>query len=110
MAPEMLEEGTEYSEKVDVYSYGILLYEIFTRHLPYYEIEKRFEVVPRVLEGYRPTFSEEEIPYKSLRTLMQSCWNKSPKKRPTFSAILEKLNQSSAKVMKQAREESSVTM
>ena len=106
MAPEMLEEGRDYTEKVDVYSFGILMYEIFTRRMPYQEVKKRFEVIPHVLEGHRPTFSDEEIPFKGLRNLMQSCWHKTPRKRPSFSVILDKLEAAEGKVQKRVLEES----
>jgi len=38
MAPEVI-NGEDYSEKADVYSYGIILWEIITRQVPYKGIE-----------------------------------------------------------------------
>ena len=87
MAPEMIEEDSLYNEKIDIYSFGILLYEILTRRHPYYELKHRFEVIDYVLAGNRPTIIEEEIPFSVLRKLVKSCWQKIPRKRPSWSII-----------------------
>jgi len=105
MAPEMMTEGKEYSEKVDIYSFGILLYEIFTRNHPYYEIERRYEIIPHVLDGNRPIYKEDDIPFKPLRNLMVSCWHKIPRKRPGWSSILEKLDDAMVRAQKKAAED-----
>lgn len=43
MAPEVM-EGQRYNEKVDVYSFGIVLTEIFTRQMPFADSYKGFDV------------------------------------------------------------------
>ena len=108
MAPEMLAEGKEYSEKVDVYSYGILLYEIFTRNHPYYELERRYEIVSHVEAGNRPVYREDEIPFKILRSLMVNCWHKAPKKRPGWSTVLLKLDDALVRASRKAKEDAAI--
>ncbi|GBG34747.1 Protein kinase, putative [Hondaea fermentalgiana] len=54
MAPEVM-EGNRYNGKVDVYSFGIVLTEIFTRKMPFADRYKRFDFVDAVLEGATPT-------------------------------------------------------
>ena len=55
MAPEVM-EGSPYNGKVDVYSYGIVLCEIFSRVLPFSDRYRAFEFIEAVLEqGATPT-------------------------------------------------------
>jgi serine/threonine protein kinase len=55
MAPEVL-EGERYDEKVDIYSFGVILAELFSRIEPFSDRFKRWEFVDRVLEdGAAPT-------------------------------------------------------
>ena len=42
MAPELFGKG-KYNEKVDIYSFGIVLYQLFTEREPYAEEIKRFD-------------------------------------------------------------------
>jgi len=43
-------EGSKYNHKVDVYSYGILLTELLTRHMPFADNFAGFEFVDAVLD------------------------------------------------------------
>lgn len=55
MAPELL-EGKQYSFKVDVYSYGILLWEILSRTTPYSELQNPMAILKYVvIDHKRPT-------------------------------------------------------
>jgi serine/threonine protein kinase len=53
MAPEILERQP-YSAKVDVYSFGIMLWVLYTRREPYTEIDRVWDIPPFVLKGGRP--------------------------------------------------------
>ena len=58
MAPEVM-EGQNYTEKIDIYSFGILLCELVTRQMPFhdqYQINTYMDVVDAVLDqGAIPT-------------------------------------------------------
>jgi hypothetical protein len=71
----------------DVYSYGILLWEISALHKPFkgMSVDQHAELV--IEKGYRPKISV--VPgSKSLKILIQTCWSSSQDKRPTFTEVL----------------------
>ncbi|XP_058542215.1 protein-tyrosine kinase 6 isoform X2 [Neofelis nebulosa] len=88
-APEALSRGL-YSIKSDVWSFGILLHEIFSRGQMPYAGMSNHEAFLRVDSGYRMPCPPESPPaaYK----LMLSCWNRDPEQRPCFKALREKLS------------------
>lgn len=89
IAPEIIDEQT-YTTKVDVYSFGILMYEVVTGSLPYPNIKSSYQLKLKVLnDGLRPEFS---IPVKpSLQSLIEKCWHAYQDKRPTFEELFYKL-------------------
>ncbi|XP_065204949.1 fibroblast growth factor receptor 2-like [Planococcus citri] len=91
MAPEALFQRL-YTCKSDIWSYGILLWEITTRGgVPYPSlpcIEKLFQLLQ---EGYRME-SPKNCPPK-LYTLMRNCWDDDPNERPDFQKIIQDLDE-----------------
>lgn len=88
MAPEMW-QGTDYDEKVDVYSYAMVLYEVLCQEVPFEE-EDPADVGKFTLGGIRPDL--EAVPPDCpdvLRSLMISCWAHDPKQRPGFDTIVK---------------------
>jgi serine/threonine protein kinase len=68
-APEILTatNKTRYSVKVDVYSFGMVLWELIERKRPYEELYSRFDIIDAVREGRRPPISASCPPaYRSL--------------------------------------------
>lgn len=90
MAPEVF--VGDYNEKCDIYSFGIVLWEILTVSQAFEDIEDDLpSFIHRVCEeGFRPDIPEDCQP--RIRDLLISCWNKNPKKRPTFSMIIHELD------------------
>ena len=88
MAPELLQHGHTYTNKVDVYAYGIVLWEIATRKIPYQGLDAH-TIIKQVKENeLRP-----EIPdnlSKPLAHLIRRCWDSNPELRPTFDEIVRK--------------------
>mmetsp|Transcript_16240 Transcript_16240/g.33375 ORF Transcript_16240/g.33375 Transcript_16240/m.33375 type:complete len:1289 (+) Transcript_16240:43-3909(+) len=76
---------------VDVYSYGILLWTLWTQKLPYSDLRVKnpFQLMVKVTSGFRPSLPSE-MP-KVLADLMQRCWAGNPKKRPTFDEIITEI-------------------
>ena len=86
----------KYSYNADVYSFGIILYEVVTLLIPYIEIQETPSVylISKVAEeGIRPKFNEEDGHRikPSLKNLIELCWNQDPNQRPTFDQIFKML-------------------
>ncbi|XP_035534328.1 mitogen-activated protein kinase kinase kinase 7 isoform X2 [Morone saxatilis] len=87
MAPEVF-EGSNYSEKCDVFSWGIILWEVITRRKPFDEIGgPAFRIMWAVHNGTRPPLIKN-LP-KPLESLMTRCWSKDPSQRPSMEEIVK---------------------
>ncbi|XP_052781124.1 hepatocyte growth factor receptor-like isoform X1 [Mya arenaria] len=84
MALECLEKG-KYSSKSDVWSFGIVLWELMTRGVnPYPEVDN-WDIVRYLKHGRRmpqPQYCPDE-----LYNIMRKCWHPDPRKRPEFSQL-----------------------
>ncbi|KAG2494823.1 hypothetical protein HYH03_007065 [Edaphochlamys debaryana] len=102
MAPE-IRLAQPYNEKIDVYAYGVLLYELWSRSmLAVSHIGTKRPDMPRVvhkcedwpnliLEGYRPK-RVDCIP-RPIWQLIVECWDADPLCRPPMSAVLARLQE-----------------
>uniref|UniRef100_A0A8C7M0L0 Mitogen-activated protein kinase kinase kinase 7 n=1 Tax=Oncorhynchus mykiss TaxID=8022 RepID=A0A8C7M0L0_ONCMY len=87
MAPEVF-EGSNYSEKCDVFSWGIILWEVITRRKPFDEIGgPAFRIMWAVHNGTRPPLIKS-LP-KPIESLMTRCWSKDPSQRPSMEEIVK---------------------
>ncbi|XP_068698007.1 mitogen-activated protein kinase kinase kinase 7-like [Montipora foliosa] len=88
MAPEVF-EGNNYTEKCDVFSFGIILWEMITRRKPYEETSRynAFSIMWAVHSGTRPPLIAG-IP-QPIEDLMTSCWDQMPSIRPSFTRIVQ---------------------
>uniref|UniRef100_A0A8C5L3G6 Tyrosine-protein kinase n=1 Tax=Jaculus jaculus TaxID=51337 RepID=A0A8C5L3G6_JACJA len=78
-----------FSQKSDVWSFGVLLYEVFTYGKCPYEGMTNHETLQQISRGYRlprPAACPAEV-----YVLMVECWKSSPEERPTFATLREKL-------------------
>ncbi|CAK79445.1 unnamed protein product (macronuclear) [Paramecium tetraurelia] len=103
MAPEIM-RGETYQEKADVYSFGMILWEIITQQIPYEGLSQT-QIIGSV--GYGQ--DQVPIPFQSnppiLLHLAKKCLKKNPDERPTFADIVNEIQQgqkTDAKLKKQA--------
>uniref|UniRef100_A0A665WDW4 Mitogen-activated protein kinase kinase kinase 7 n=1 Tax=Echeneis naucrates TaxID=173247 RepID=A0A665WDW4_ECHNA len=90
MAPEVF-EGSNYSEKCDVFSWGIILWEVITRKKPFDEIGgSAFCIMWAVHRGTRPPMIKD-LP-EPIETLMTRCWDKEPSQRPSMEEVKNTMN------------------
>ena len=92
MAPEILGGSSTYDASADVYSYGIVMWEIASRREPWTELSGRFfmnRLLEKLNSGIRPRI-EDTWP-KSYVALMEACWATSPHARPPFSIVVQRL-------------------
>jgi serine/threonine protein kinase len=92
MAPELFdgdENSDPYTTSVDVYAYGMLLYELCTTAKPFKEkgqVEP-FRLMDYITKGQRPKIPDY-VP-APFATLMAQCWSHNQSLRPTFQEIVE---------------------
>uniref|UniRef100_A0A0D9YLF7 non-specific serine/threonine protein kinase n=1 Tax=Oryza glumipatula TaxID=40148 RepID=A0A0D9YLF7_9ORYZ len=86
MAPEVIEHKP-YDHKADVFSFGIVLWELITGKIPYEYLTPLQAAIGVVQKGLRPTIPKDTHP--KLSELLQKCWHRDPAERPDFSQILE---------------------
>ncbi|NXP20142.1 FLT3 kinase, partial [Scytalopus superciliaris] len=89
MAPESLFERT-YTMKSDVWSYGILLWEIFSLGVnPYPGIQVDTNFYKLIQNGFK--MDQPYYATKDIYGMMQSCWALDSRKRPSFSCLVSSL-------------------
>lgn len=86
-APELFEEEPV-DEKVDVYSFGIILNEIYSKKQPYDGIKNPFLLQSKIANNFRPEIASRTSA-SQFKSLITRCWHKDPKERPSFTEILE---------------------
>ncbi len=88
MAPEIL-QGKEYTTASDIYSFGMIMWELITGRIPFWDQNDNIEFTIKICENFRPPINKNTP--KGYNELMQKCWDSDPNKRPTTFDILEKL-------------------
>jgi serine/threonine protein kinase len=86
-APELFDEGADWTPKVDVWSFGLILYEMMTG-APVFPISlPPFDVIRKMRRQDRPMIPDECGDY--MEDLIRRCWSDDPSSRPSFDEILQ---------------------
>eukprot|EP00252_Welwitschia_mirabilis_P021306 TRINITY_DN542_c0_g1_i6.p1 TRINITY_DN542_c0_g1~~TRINITY_DN542_c0_g1_i6.p1 ORF type:complete len:1450 (+),score=256.59 TRINITY_DN542_c0_g1_i6:254-4603(+) len=90
MAPELLSGKTGMvTEKVDIYSFAIVMWELLTGEEPYANMHCGSIIGGIMNNTLRPTVPTWCDP--AWRSLMERCWSNNPEERPNFSEISKEL-------------------
>uniref|UniRef100_A0AAR2LAM3 non-specific serine/threonine protein kinase n=1 Tax=Pygocentrus nattereri TaxID=42514 RepID=A0AAR2LAM3_PYGNA len=89
-APE-IRPGIVYDEKVDMFSYGMVLYELLSGRRPALG-HHQLQIAKKLSKGVRPVLGNpEEVQFHCLQVLMQECWDTKPEKRPLALPLLRQM-------------------
>ncbi|POG58196.1 kinase-like domain-containing protein [Rhizophagus irregularis DAOM 181602=DAOM 197198] len=83
----LLDENFLYTKSSDIYSFGVLMWEISSGYPPFKESDNNVALACKINDGVR----EDTIPDtpKEYEKLYKNCWNQEPEQRPIISEILD---------------------
>lgn len=84
MAPELYEE--DYTELVDIYSFGMCLLEMATMEIPYSECDSIAKIYKKVTSGVKPQ-AFNKVSDQELKAFIERCIGQ-PRARPSASDLL----------------------
>ena len=94
MAPELFDKRVINSKESDIYSAGIVFWEILTQKMPFEEAGVEEDQIKKFItdnEGEKiPDGMEQRYP--KLCGLLQSCFKRNPKERPIISNVIQILD------------------
>ena len=95
MAPELLSGSRRYGPEVDLYSFGVLMFECIALRRPWVELNHdRRKITNLVTNGERPRVDDEDFVdemFPDLLPLMQACWSANGHDRPTILEVSDRL-------------------
>jgi serine/threonine protein kinase len=89
MAPEVA-DALPYNAKADVYSFGMILWELNNCKKPFDGLNREMFYERVVHGGERPPLNRKWP--QELATLMSDCWDADPRNRPSFAQAIDRID------------------
>ncbi len=89
-APELFKRGAKATTYSDIYSLGMVLWELVSRQIPFADA-----ATPAIAMDWVKTGEQENIPEgtpEEFKTLILDCWDKEPGQRPAAAAVAKRLD------------------
>jgi serine/threonine protein kinase len=90
-APELFREDGECTDRVDVFSFGSIVFEILTGEPVFPDTLRPFDVVRQHRSGQMPAIPE--LCGGFMQSLISECWSQDPGRRPSFQQIIERFQE-----------------
>ncbi|KAJ3445756.1 ankyrin repeat-containing protein [Anaeramoeba flamelloides] len=87
MAPELLRDERDYTNKIDIYAFGIILWEISTQRMPFKNMSPLRIPMLVGYKGHRPEIKKTDLFYD----IIIKCWAHDPNERDDIKQIIERL-------------------
>jgi serine/threonine protein kinase len=84
IAPEIFKGGV-FSEESDIYSLGMVMWELTTGCKPFANVEHDVDLIYEIVDGKRPEITQDTP--ECFTNLMKKCWDSNPSNRPTVTNI-----------------------
>lgn len=102
MAPEVI-RNEPCSEKVDIWSYGVVLWEMLTCEIPYKDVDSS-----AIIWGVGNNSLHLPIPStcpEGFKLIVKLCWSPKPRNRPSFKIILNHLDIAGPELLKKSEQD-----
>ncbi|RIA91165.1 kinase-like domain-containing protein [Glomus cerebriforme] len=90
MAPEIF-QGQKYSKASDIYSFGMIMWELMTGRRPFWDRNHDTELIIEICDGERPPIVTNAP--EDYIDLMKECWHSDPNKRPIANYVKYKIEE-----------------
>ncbi|XP_062124719.1 dual specificity protein kinase zak2-like isoform X5 [Drosophila sulfurigaster albostrigata] len=93
MAPEVYvnNENGKYNKMCDIFSFGIIFWEVLSRKKPFYEFNEMqpVDIKTKIINGIRPNISDANINDGSgyIKLIIEKCWDHTSENRPTMKEL-----------------------
>ncbi|WIA12566.1 hypothetical protein OEZ85_006227 [Tetradesmus obliquus] len=91
LAPERLQAGSLITPAADTYSFGVLMYELYTGQKPYAGLAPGPGMMRAIFDGLRPVFPDSTP--AGYRALAECCWSCHISARPCFEEVVGRLQE-----------------